>query len=259
MARADKNGMIDGYMAVQSVRRNSDRQQDRSRPAPGPAEDASPAETPVSGTPGATGKPHPFGQTALPTRHDIHCYACGYQFTVSGRLDRVLCPKCKEQLHTGDKTICGPFTGTIQTVGTVTIHSGASVSESEITASIIRIAGTCHKTRLHPGVRIELQTGADIDRARLETVDVVIEAGQVVNIEAELHCRTLHLMGRLRAHVTAREQVLLAAGASFQGRLQAPGLVIEDGAALRADLHIQPHPENQTQAPGHQSPGTGGQ
>ena len=239
MARNDKNGMIDGYMAVQSVRRSSDRQHERPRPAEISSEGTA-ATPPAHATEMAPGKSHAFGHTALPTRHDIHCYACGYQFVHTGKLDRVLCPKCKEQLHTGDKTICGPFTGTIQTVGTVTIHSGAKVTDSEITASVIRIAGECHKTRLHPGIRVELQTGAAVDNAKLDTVDVLIEADQQVGLDAELHCKSLQVMGHLRASVTARECVVIAQGAAFQGRIQSPGLVIEDGAAVRADMHIQP-------------------
>ena len=232
MARADKNGMIDGYMAVQSVRRSSGRQQEREHT------DA-PENHPASQSPSNT--PHGFGHTALPTKHEIHCYGCGYQFNVTGSLDRLICPKCKEQLHTGDKTICGPYSGTIQTVGTVTIHSGASVTDSKITASVIRIAGECRKTVLQPGLRVELATGAEVDSAKLDAVDVVINETENVHLETELYCKSLHLMGTLRANVRARETVEIYSEAVFHGKLQSPGLVIEEGAALRGELHIKPN------------------
>ena len=246
MARTDKNGMIDGFMAVQSVRRSSGRQHERDRTGT-PAHDEAPATTPSTAAPAS--KPHGFGHTALPTKHQIHCYACGYQFVATGSLERILCPKCKEQLHTGDKTICGPYSGTIQTVGTVTIHSGAVVTDSVITASVIRIAGECRQTRLQPGIRVELDTGAVVDQAKLEAVDVVIPAKHTVTLETELHCKSLQLMGSLRADVRARERVEMHSSAVFYGKILSPGLIIEDGAALRAELHIgpQPAPEN-TQA-----------
>ncbi len=237
MARADKNGMIDGYMAVQSVRRSSGRQQERDHTDPSEAAHQSSPEQ----QPSQANKPQGFGHTALPTRHQIHCYACGYQFHVTGSLDRLLCPKCREQLHTGDKTICGPFSGTIQTVGSVTIHSGASVTDSTITATVIRIAGECRKTRLQPGLRVELETGARIDSAKLDAVDVVISSNQNVTIDTELYCKSLQLMGTLRADVRAREQVEIQSDAVFHGTLASPRLVVEDGAALRATLHIKPH------------------
>ncbi|MFU8780356.1 MAG: polymer-forming cytoskeletal protein [Kiritimatiellia bacterium] len=245
MGRSDNNGMIDGYMAVQSVRRNSGKQHERVRSdlpdtsAP-PQPDAT-GTTPVS-------KPLPFGHTALPTRHEIHCYACGYKFVHTGKLDRVLCPKCKEQLHTGDKTICGTYTGTIQTVGTVTIFSGAVVTDSRITASVIRIAGACRKTTLTPGIRVELETGAVIETARLDTVDVVIHADQQVALDTELCCKTLQLRGSLRAAVRAREKAEIKTGARFQGQLHAPSLVVEEGAALRAELFIKPISDQNTGA-----------
>jgi cytoskeletal protein CcmA (bactofilin family) len=240
MARSDNSGMIDGYMAVQTVRRNSGKQIERPRPDLPESED-----TPESASPATPAtKPMPFGHTAMPTRHDIHCYACSYRFVHTGKLDRVLCPKCKEQLHTGDKTICGPFSGTVQTVGTVTIFNGAVVTESQITASVIRIAGECNKTQLQPGIRVELETGALVDTARLDAVDVVINAGQQVALETELRCKTLQLGGSLRARVHASEKAEIKNGARFQGQLHAPCLIVEDGAGLRGELVIKPISEH---------------
>ncbi len=245
MARNDKKGMIDGYMAVQSVRRNSGRQHEQDRTDTPEKPDAPAASQSAAAT---SSKPHGFGHTALPTKHPIHCYACGYQFVVTGSLDKVICPKCKEQLHTGDKTICGPYSGTIQTVGTVTIHSGAVITDSVITASVIRIAGECQKTKLQPGLRVELETGAFVDHAKLDAVDVVIPANQQVSLDTELHCKSLQLMGTLRADVRARERVEIHNQAAFHGKIHAPALIVEDGAALRAELHIAPQ-QNQKNTP----------
>jgi cytoskeletal protein CcmA (bactofilin family) len=237
MARHDNTGMIDGYMAVQTVRRSSGKQHEPDS-TDAPRTDVS--GNPDTPAPAAGTKPHGFGHTALPTRHDIRCYACGYQFVVTGRPEKILCPKCKEQLHTGDKTICGPFTGTIQTVGTVTIHSGAVVTDSDITASVLRIAGICRKSRLTPGIRVELETGVEVDSAQLDSVDVVVAKGQEVSLNTELHCKTLNLEGKLHAQVRAGTGVTLQEGSTFRGRIHAPSLVVADGAALHADLHIKP-------------------
>lgn len=246
MARSDKNGMIDGYMAVQSVRRKTGHQADEpsaAGTAPHGAQQA-PKDVAAGGredrSAATVARPAPFGQTALPTRHDISCYGCGYHFVVTGRLDRVICPKCKTELTTGDKTICGPFSGTIETVGTVTIHAGAKVTDSRITASVIRIAGQCEGTQLCPGQRVELETGAALDTARLGEVDVLVARKAEVQLQDDLHCRSLRIEGTLTAQVRTQGLVVLQAGARFRGKLEAAGLVVADGAGLQGELAIRP-------------------
>ncbi len=244
MPRPDKNGMIDGYMAVQTVRRSSGRQQERQAEPHTENQDAASNQ---SGSHDAGEQPRgaTFGHTALPTRHDIACYGCGYNFVVTGRLDRVICPKCRTQLATGDKTVCGPFSGTIKTVGTVTIHNGAHVTDSEITASVIRIAGICERTRLQPGKRVELDTGATVDSADLSMVDVLVDPKAQVHLQSELQCRSLHIEGSLNAKVRSHGTVTLCAQASFRGTIEASGLVVEDGARLSAQLAIIPNVNDQ--------------
>jgi len=158
MPRPDHNGMIDGYSSVQALRRLDGKASPRAKP---------PEESALDEGAAAPPKPAGFGHTALPTRHELICYSCGYAFVVTGRLDKVICPKCRTQLETGDKHIDGAWSGNLKTVGRVYINSGATVTSSSIVAMDIRVAGICRNTRLEPTRHLELDSGAQVEIDKL--------------------------------------------------------------------------------------------
>lgn len=236
MPRSDHNGMIDGFSAVQARRRVDgkglprEKPQDRAAPkSPAPADKA---QTP--------NKPASFGHTAMPTRHDLICYACGYKFVVTGRLDKVICPKCKTQLETGDQHIDGDWTGNIKTVGSVYINSGATVSSAHIVAMDIHVAGVCRNARLEPTRNLELESGAQIDIDKLNGKRLVIVADAKLTFDDPLRCRSLEIHGELQADARPEKGVEIHPGGMFRGTLQAEQLIVHDGAGLKAHLHISP-------------------
>ncbi len=236
MPRPDHTGMIDGYASVQALRR-LDGRPSRARPLP--------ADT-VSGDGGAPPPPEgaaktvPFGHTALPTRHELICYGCSYAFVVTGRLDKVLCPKCKTWLETGDQHIDGSWSGTLRTVGRVYINSGASVTSARIIATDIRVAGACSNSRLEPTRHLELDTGARLELDQLSAQQVVIIAGARLVLDEPLRCRSLDIHGELQADVRVSERTCIHPDAMFRGTLHTPRLVVHDGAGIRAFLHVGP-------------------
>ncbi len=231
MPRPDHNGMIDGYSSVQALRRLDGKGSPRAKPP----EESAPDE-------GATAPPKPasFGHTALPTRHDLICYACGYAFVVTGRLDKVLCPKCKTWLETGDKHIDGAWSGNLKTVGRVYINSGATVSSSSIVATDIRVAGICRNTRLEPTRHLELDTGAQVELDKLSGQRLVIIEDAKLTFDEPLRCRSLEIRGELQADARPSEGGEIHPGGMFRGTLHAPRLIVHDGAGLKAHLHIAP-------------------
>ncbi len=232
MPRLDHTGMIDGYTSVQALRR-LDGKTPRT-PVPSSEKDEgeriASEETPKSQT---------FGHTALPTRHDLICYNCGYAFVVTGRLDKVLCPKCKTWLQTGDHHIDGVWSGTLKTVGCVFINSGASVSSSHIIATDIRVAGSCRNCRLEPSRNLELDSGAHLELDRLSERRVVVVEGACLVLDEPLRCRSLDIFGELQAEVRLSERGTIRSGGFFRGSLFAPRLLVEEGAGIRAFIHVE--------------------
>jgi cytoskeletal protein CcmA (bactofilin family) len=234
MPRSDHTGMIDGFSSVQALRRLDG----KGNPRVKPPVDSAPEPTPDK--PATAGKPASFGHTAMPTRHDIICYSCGYVFVVTGRLDKVICPKCKTQLETGDQHIDGNWTGKVKTVGCVYINSGATVSSSHIVATDIRISGICRNTRLEPTRHLELDSGAQLDLDKLSDKRVVIIEDATLTFDEPLRCRFLTIHGELQADARPEEGGEIRPTGMFRGTLHAPSLIVHDGAGLKAHLHIAP-------------------
>ena len=234
MPRSDHTGMIDGFSSVQALRRLDGKTSPREKPAAASALEASSAPAP------APAKPVHVGHTALPTRHDLICYACGYTFVVTGRLDKVICPKCKTQLETGDKHIDGTWSGALKTVGRVYINSGATVSSAHLVATDIRVAGICRNTRLEPTRHLELDTGAQVELDKLGRQRLVIIADAKLTFDEPLRCRTLEIRGELQADARPAEGSEIHPGGMFRGTLHAPRLIVHEGAGLKAHLHIAP-------------------
>ena len=132
MARSDKPGMIDGFMSVQAVRHQGDRAPDQKPAKDAPAVEKTEASQSDSAQPQ---KKASIGHTALPSRHELICYSCGYAFVVTGALNKVFCAKCREQLETGDHSIEGEWKQDIRTVGKVHVKQGATVVGATIIAT----------------------------------------------------------------------------------------------------------------------------
>lgn len=234
MPRPDHNGMIDGYSSVQAIRRLDGKAPRTKAPevSPAPAGGGQPPDSAV--------KPVGFGHTAMPTRHSLICYSCGYAFVVTGRLEKVLCPKCKTFLETGDKHIDGTWSGTVMTVGRVYINSGAVVTSARIVATDIRVAGICRNTRLEPTRDLELDSGAQVELDKLGGQRIVIIENAKLMLDEPLRCRTLEVYGELQAEARPAERAVIHPAGIFRGTLHCPSLVVYEGAALRAHLHIAP-------------------
>src|ERR1041385_3364358 len=93
-----KVNTLDSYATIRAVA--------RTKPVPGspaPADsDAGQADA-LPGDSQTTGAR--VARTALPVKHQIECYECGYKFQVHGRVTTTHCPKCRALLDLTDRTI----------------------------------------------------------------------------------------------------------------------------------------------------------
>ncbi len=240
MAAHNNSGMIDGFHSVQAAARRAaagGRKPPGTAPPPPPPTAAAKPEA-----------PRHIGHTVMPTRHDLVCYGCGYAFPVTGRLDKVFCPKCREQLECGDITIEGAWTGDCRTVGTLTVTAGATVTDGTLTATCIAVAGDVRKATLNPTRRLELDTGARIALDAVRELTLGIRSDAELSFDQELRCRDLDVFGNLCARVFTDGTITLHPGSRFSGELHSGHLIVHEGAALRARMHIQPRPPPQSES-----------
>lgn len=236
MPGSGRSGMIDGFRTVQAVRKRSER---GVPPKPQKNERArSVQESELRSDSVKKGSPVSIGKTALPTRHDLVCYSCRYKFVVNGRLDKVFCPKCREQLETGDHTVDGAWDKDVLTVGKVYIKPGGRVAGCRIVATDIVIAGDCSEADLCPTRQLELETGAVVAPGNLNNSRIVIRAGGEIALDVPLRCQELEVYGSLHANASPSGLVVIHPGGMFRGSLTCEHLVVCDGGGLSADLRI---------------------
>lgn len=233
MVPAKKN-FIDGFTSVQAVRRAGERQgvsaankQKRQAPSRADKPPAKKADT------------RRAGHTAMPTRHKIECYACGYQHTVAGALKNILCPKCKKKLETGDKAVLGQWDENVSTISNVDIAADSVLGNVKVTGNTITLAGDARKATLKATSQIEVITGAQLDVTRVETHKLKIPAGSSIEINQTVDCVELEIGGELKANVIAKSRVNILEGGVLDGKVKSPALIVQDGGGLRADVDVR--------------------
>ncbi len=234
-------GMIDGFSSVQAIRRQD-----------GVSKKQDPASKPETATPHApmgegggqsrsassAGAAAHIGTTAMPTRHELVCYSCGYAFTVTGRLEKLFCSKCRTQLETGSVRIEGNWSEDVKTVGVVEILPQAVVKGATLTGTDIRIAGDVTDATLKPTRRLELADGAQVPLAVLRDQDLWICEGAELRMDGPVYCRNIEIYGLLRADLYPSGSVTIKPGGCLSGSLQSAHLIVEDGGGLLADVRV---------------------
>jgi cytoskeletal protein CcmA (bactofilin family) len=225
--------LIDGFTSVQALRRagvasqEARTQPSRTRP-PGPEARRKP-------DPDALKDAH-IGHTAVPLRHEIVCYQCGYAFVLQGRVCKPLCPKCREFLDATDHVIDAEWSQDVKTVGTVDIRPEGVVRGARIVGRDIILAGNARDGALRAFRWLELKPGADFDFGRVEARDLRVRRGASLVLTQAVSCRNLELEGEVRAAVSATDCVTIRAGGMLVGEVRCPHLVVEEGGGLEADV-----------------------
>ncbi len=232
-----KTNLIDGFAAVQAVRRAQTKHggaRKDSAQTPKPADKTPPKQSP------AALPVKRVGHTAMPTRRSIICYECGYGHTVAGALHNSFCPKCRKKLETGDKVIEGNWDSDVKTIGNVSILPGSIVKTASVYGNNISIAGDVRQAELHATSGIEILSGAKLDVTHLKTVKLHIPAENCIKLSQQLTCRKLEIDGELHADIMAEEIVKITAGGLLKGKVSCPSLIVESGAGLVADVELRP-------------------
>lgn len=205
--------------------------------ATSPPHEAAPPKPKPPPTPGGR-----YRQTALPTKTTVLCYECGYKFQSAGKVQQLLCPKCRTELDHGDHAVEGRLAHGLKTVGTVTLLPGSVTHRARITARILRVEGTVEgDARLNGYERLELGPGAEVSPDSLDSPHLVIAEGADLVFEASLDLGELTVQGTLSATVRA-DSIRVVPGGHLCGAVSTPHLVVEEGGGLTADCRIDPGP-----------------
>lgn len=237
MPGSKSTNVIDGFASVQAVRRQRARGPGHARAVPEPPRKPEPPKPRNQAR---------IGHTVVPTRHEIICYECDYAFTMSGRLDTTICPKCHEQLLMRDETITGAWAAPIRTIGTVDIQAGAVMKGADIIATDVILAGDARGATIRACRRLELCQGAAFDVSLLRVRDLLIRRGNRIVIKDDVVCRDLMVEGELKAQVFTKGTTTIAPGGLLRGAFRGAHLIVQEGGGLMAKIALDPSASPET-------------
>lgn len=235
MPRTDKPPMIDGLTSVRALRRTGkNTAEPRTRASASKLPGAGKKKTGAAGQPVKPAKR--IGKTAVPVRHDITCYECGYGFPIHGRLHKVICPKCHEALIVDDHKVEDRCTHDIITIGTIEIGPKAVISECRIVAGTVKVAGNVKDATAISCDSLVLLKGAKCDTTNVAMKNLSVRKGGKFNLRKRITCNNLDIEGSLKAKVDVKGEATIRSGGTLRGELRGERLTIEDGGALNAKL-----------------------
>lgn len=229
MARNRKSDIVGGFDVYRAAQRAA-----REQPLPEDAESASDVAREKAPKIGSH-----IGRTVLPTRHEVTCYECGYEFQMTGAAKSTFCSKCRTNLTVENHVIQADWSGELKTAGSVHIKEGARIESGMIMANHITLAGSVGDATIQAFRWLELRPGVVFDPSRMLSRDLRIAADlQLILPRLEKH--HVEVAGTLKTVIVATGVVQVLAGGLIEGRIEGEHLVVEEGAGLRADVAIQP-------------------
>lgn len=235
MAAKERVRDVDGLSLVRAVRHAHEAGHERKPQAPSVPEP--PPDVPADD---AKAKAAKIGRTAIPTRHEIFCYACGYEFHSAGKTRTLYCPKCRKILDQVDYTIATEAPAEIRTTGNVRVAPEGVVTGGVIVARDLIVEGRLDRGEAKVSRRLELAKGAVFDLSRITTPDLRIAEGADIELAAPVTFRNVEVLGVLRADLIVTGMLAVHAGGCFHGRVRGQHLHVEEGAGLCAEIAVDP-------------------
>ncbi len=238
MPSREKAKLIDGFVTLRATQRHGLERRYASKPV---AEE--PPEEPTTKSAGDAQKkasPSGIGRTVMPTRYEIVCYSCGFQFVMRGKAESTQCPKCGARLGLNDETVTGVFTGELITAGKVVVKQGAILEAGKIVANDIVLEGSVKKTTIKAFKTLTLTKTATIPETAFEARNLHVTEGASFRFEQPRKFTDVEIAGKLEADIEAAGMVTLHPTGHLRGRLKTAHLIMEDGAGLNADVTLVP-------------------
>lgn len=228
-----KTKVVSGYATLKAAQRAS-----QQRPGKhGNGKASAPDREPTSDTPKSIGS-H-IGHTAMPTKLDIVCYSCRYEFKMTGRAPSTHCPKCRAIVDLSDYTIDSTWTGSVRTGGKIYITKDGVLISGDLVAGDIRLEGNVKGGHLHATRELQLGPGALFAASRISAQNLNILPDADITCRGTIEYKNVTVGGKLNATLKASGLVKILYGGEFSGRLQADHLEVEEGGGLRAKLTVR--------------------
>lgn len=185
---------------------------------------------------GAIGKR--VSRTVMPPQRRITCYECGFEFKLTGAVQKTYCAKCRAHLTVEDVTVDGPWSKDIKTAGTVHIRRMGVLQDGLINADQIIVEGVVEGGMLKAFSWLELRGKTAIyDPERMQSVGLRI-GRKATLILPELCFHNVEVEGVLKTRVVASGHVHVKSGGLLEGEVCGQHLAVDDGGGLRAKLHV---------------------
>jgi cytoskeletal protein CcmA (bactofilin family) len=186
--------------------------------------------------------------TAVPVKHQIDCYECGYRFQTHGRVTSTHCPKCRVLLDLTDHTIDTEWVDTIKTAGTIRLTPTGVLKSGDLIGADVIVEGIIEGGRARALHTIELAAGAIFSEKSISAPDLRIGPGAEFKFKQTAKYRNVEVSGSLIATLEVSGLVTVKPGGLIEGEVHAEHLVVENGGGLKADLHIAPRDGTQAVA-----------
>ena len=178
--------------------------------------------------------------TAVPVKHLIECYECGYKFQTHGRVTSTHCPKCRVLLDLSDHTIDTEWVETIKTAGAIRLTPTGVLKNGDLIGADVIVEGIIEGGRVRALRTLELAAGAIFSEKSISAPDLRIGPGAEFKFKQTAKYRNVEVCGSLNTSLEVTGLVTVKAGGLLEGEVHAEHLVVEDGGGLKADLKIAP-------------------
>ena len=232
MAALRKSSEMDGLALVRAVRHA--REEGYKAPPP-VAESSAPTTAKPVGKPAAR-----IGRTALPTKHEIFCYACGYTFQSVGKVQTLYCAKCRTILEQKDFVVEGESVADFTTTGSIRLGPGAVLKGGALTARDVVVAGRMEGGSIKAFRRLEVEPGATLMQERVVATDLRIAPGASLKLKGRVLFRNVEVAGELNVNLACSGLLTVRSSGHFRGRLQGAHLLVEEGGGLNGDFRVEP-------------------
>lgn len=231
MARSKEKYTLDGFDTVNALRRSGKGGKlPRTRPS------STKLSTPKTTSTKEIKHAKRIGRTVIPEKHEIVCYECDYKFSLAGRIQKAICPKCHCTLEKNDIALNGKRTKPVKTIGAVHIKPNAVISGGMIKARDVIISGDARDTIITAFQKLVLCKGAKFDISKVNAKDIQIESGGRFTIRRKLAFRNIDIAGSINATIYVDKTAIIRSSGLLEGEIHTPNLIVEEGGGLKATV-----------------------
>ncbi|OGV44461.1 MAG: hypothetical protein A2X46_01350 [Lentisphaerae bacterium GWF2_57_35] len=227
-----KTDVMDGFTVVRMVKHAKDagvepiRKAEPESSAPKPPERAEPVRH--------------IGKTVQPTKRLIRCYECAYEFSLTVRVAKTHCPKCRTALELTDYKIEGEWTQDLKTAGQIHLMAGSLFKQGRVIGQDVILEGQVEGGTVEAYGTLEIRRGAEFPEGQVKSRHLRIAPGAEVILRQKTLQHDVDVAGILEAELEVSGLLTIKAGGHLRGRVNSRHLIVEDGGGLTARVFIWP-------------------